>query len=141
MADSPDAIKKHQNLYLMIGLVLFFFTVVTVAVATVEALDFGRHGFDVIDCVIGLGIATFKASLVMLIFMHLNHEKKMIYWIFGGAFVFGIFLMWLTGWSFSDPIRFGKGDVIPTDKDSEYEVKTGFYNPDLLPSEIEARKD
>ena len=67
----------------MVGILLFIFTGVTVAVATVPWLDFGAHGFDRADAVIGLLIATFKASLVALIFMHLNHEKPPIYWIFG----------------------------------------------------------
>ena len=133
MADSPEAIKKHQMLYLLIGLVLFFFTIITVAVATVPALDFGGHGFDHVDAIIGLIIATFKATLVGAIFMHLNHEKKLVYFLFGMSIVFGVFLMWLTGWSFSDPIQFGDGDVIPG--------KSGFYNPDLMPSEIESKKD
>ena len=53
MADTPEAIKKSQKLYLLIGAVLFVFTVVTVAVATVPALDIGRHGFDTADMILG----------------------------------------------------------------------------------------
>jgi caa(3)-type oxidase subunit IV len=63
-------------------------TVLTVLVATVPALDIGRHGFDAWDAVLGLIIATTKASLVAAIFMHLNHEKKLIYWVFFGAIFF-----------------------------------------------------
>lgn len=39
MADSPEQIKKSLKIYTVIGLVLFIFTGVTVAVATVPALD------------------------------------------------------------------------------------------------------
>ena len=77
MADTPEAIQKAKRLYTFVGLLLFFFTGITVAVATVEALDFGGHGFDSADAILGLIIAAFKASLVMIIFMHLNHEKPL----------------------------------------------------------------
>ena len=106
MADSPEEIKKHIKLYLLIGATLFVCTVITVAVAKIEWLDFGSRGFDTADMVIGLLIATFKATLVALIFMHLNHEKKLIYWLFGFGLVFGVSLMALTGLAFADPIEF-----------------------------------
>ena len=59
MADSVAEIQKAKKLYFFIGMLLFFFTVVTVLVATVEALDFGDHGFDGVDATIGLIIAAF----------------------------------------------------------------------------------
>jgi len=112
--DSPEAIKKALRLYTFIGILLFVFTGVTVAVATVPWLDFGKHGFDTADAIIGLLIATFKASLVAFIFMHLNHEKKMIYWLFGMGLFFGVCLMAITGWAYADPIKFdGFFDGIP----------------------------
>jgi len=114
MADSPEEIKKHIKTYLIIGAALFVGTVLTVLVATVPALDFGKHGFDTADLIIGLAIATTKATLVALIFMHLNHEKKAVYWIFGGALVFCACLYLITAWTKSDPIHdptfYGKGD-------------------------------
>ena len=106
MADSPEEIKKHIKLYLLIGALLFVCTVVTVAVAKFEFLDFGERGFDHVDATIGLLIATFKATLVALIFMHLNHEKKMIYGLFGMGIFFGFCLLAITGFAFSDPIQF-----------------------------------
>ncbi len=106
MADSPEEIKKHVKLYMLIGVILFICTVLTVAVAKIEWLDFGARGFDAIDMVIGLLIASVKATLVALIFMHLNHEKKMIYWLFGMGIFFGICLMVITGFAFSDPIYY-----------------------------------
>jgi caa(3)-type oxidase subunit IV len=121
MADSPEAIKKTQKLYLMIGAILFVFTVVTVAVATQPWLDFGQHGFDAADMRIGLGIATIKAGLVAAIFMHLSNEKKTIY----GLIILGVLmvmaLMLLTGWAYRDRVRYGdwkKGDK--------------FYNPEKV---------
>jgi caa(3)-type oxidase subunit IV len=106
MADSPEEIKKSLKLYKIIGLTLFVFTGITVAVATVPALDFGEHGFDHVDAIIGIIIATIKASLVAVIFMHLNHEKKAVYWIFFGAIFFGVILILLFALAFFDPITF-----------------------------------
>ncbi len=118
MADTPEEIQKAQKKYILIGLILFVFTVVTVAVATVPWLDFGEHGFDSKDAIIGLIIATIKASLVGAIFMHLNHEKKTIYVVLVIGVLMGIALIGLIGWSFEDPIEYG--DSVEGD---------GFYNP------------
>lgn len=105
MADTPEAVRKSIRTYLLIGGILFAGTILTVLVATQPILDFGHHGFDTVDCLLGLAIATTKATLVAAIFMHLNHEKKIIYWIFGGAFVFAAALYGLTALAKSDPIR------------------------------------
>ena len=118
MADTLEEIQKAQKKYILIGLILFVFTVVTVAVATVPWLDFGEHGFDSKDAIIGLIIASFKASLVGAIFMHLNLEKKTIYVVLVLGVLMGIALIGLIGWSFEDPIEYG--DSVEGD---------GFYNP------------
>ena len=119
MADTPEEIQKAQKKYILIGLILFVFTVVTVAVATVPWLDFGEHGFDSKDAIIGLIIASFKASLVGAIFMHLNHEKKTIYGVLVLGVLMGIALLGLIWWSFEDPIEYG--DSVEGD---------GFFNPE-----------
>jgi len=105
MADSPEEIKKATKIYLLVFLALCIGTVVTVLVATVEALDVGRHGFDLADMVLGLIIATIKAGLVALIFMHLNHEKKAIYWIFGSGLIFVAWMGALIAFAKKDPIH------------------------------------
>ncbi len=105
MADTPEAIRKSLRTYLMIGAILFAGTVFTVMVATVPMLDVGRHGFDWKDAVLGLLIAGTKASLVAAIFMHLNHEKKAIYWIFFGSFIFVTALYGLTALAKNNPIH------------------------------------
>ncbi len=105
MADSPEAIKKSIRTYLLVMGALFVGTVVTYLVATLPALDFGGHGFDAADCVIGLLIATVKATLVAAIFMHLNHEKKSIYWIFFGSFIFVAALGGLLALAYVSPIH------------------------------------
>lgn len=105
MADSPEAIKKSVKAYLLVGGTLFVFTYITVAVATIPWLDVGGHGFDVWDMLLGLAIATFKASLVAIIFMHLNHEKKAVYWIFASGLLFAGCLVGLIALAKEDPIH------------------------------------
>jgi caa(3)-type oxidase subunit IV len=79
--DHFDPIRKSIRTYMIVGLVLFCGTLATVAVATIPALDVGAHGFDKSDALIGLAIATVKASLVAAVFMHLNHERRLVYWV------------------------------------------------------------
>ena len=102
--DSPEAIKKSLRLYLLVCLILFVGTVTTVLVATVPALDIGAHGFDKWDCILGLSIASTKAFLVAFIFMHLNHEKKAVYWLFGSGLCMVCSLGPLTALALWDPI-------------------------------------
>lgn len=104
MADTPEAIRKSIRTYLIVGGILFFGTVLTVMVATVPWLDVGHHGFDTMDALLGLAIAATKASLVAAIFMHLNHEKKAVYWIFASGIVFVIALFALTALAKWNPI-------------------------------------
>jgi len=125
MADSVEEIQKAKKLYLIIFGALLVGTVLTVAVATVPALDVGGHGFDGADAVLGLIIASVKASLVMLIFMHLNHEKPLIYFFYGMGLVMAFFCMWLIGWSKSDPIQYGNS-----------EKADGFYDPSKPASNV-----
>ena len=117
MADTPEAIKKSIRTYLFIGAILFVGTVTTVLVATVPALDIGEHGFDKWDCILGLLIATVKASLVAFVFMHLNHEKKAVYWLFASGLCMVCSLGGLTALAINDPIHdplfYGKESKTP----------------------------
>ncbi|NQX01506.1 cytochrome C oxidase subunit IV family protein [bacterium] len=105
MADTPEAIRKSVRTYMFVGGVLFLGTILTVLVATVPALDVGEHGFDKWDAILGLTIASIKASLVAFIFMHLNHEKKAVYWLFGSGLVMVCSLAGLTALALTDPIH------------------------------------
>ncbi len=125
MADSPEAILKAKRAFMFVGTLLFVFTVLTVAVATVPWMDIGGHGLDFADIVLGLIIATVKASLVMLIFMHLNHEKPLIYLFYGMAILMAFFCIALIGWSKSDPIEYGNA------KHSD-----GFYDPEKPATDV-----
>ncbi len=73
MADNLEEIQKSVKKYLVIGGLLLLFTVITVWLSYVEL---PTHSMNIM---VGMIVAAFKASLVALIFMHLNHEKKIIY--------------------------------------------------------------
>ena len=105
MESSHEDIQKHVKTYLMVGATLFTFTIVTVLVRTLPFFDFGMPGVDAPDIAFGLVIATFKSSLVMSIFMHLNHERGLIYKVLLFTVAFAISLMGLTLFAQSNPIR------------------------------------
>ena len=105
MADSAEEIAKHKRAYWIVGALLFVGTIITVAVARLDFLDLGAPGISAKDVIMGLLIATVKSALVALIFMHLNHEKGLIYkmLIFTCYFAFGMIVLMV--YSLLDPIH------------------------------------
>jgi caa(3)-type oxidase subunit IV len=93
MADTPEEIQEHLKLYWKVGIGLLICTVLTVVVAWITP-----------SIIVGLAIATFKAGLVAMIFMHLNNEKSMIYKILLYTVFFAIGLMFLTLLALYDPV-------------------------------------
>jgi caa(3)-type oxidase subunit IV len=100
MADSPQEIQKAVRKILWIGAILIVFTVITVALSYVELPS---HSWNLI---VGMIVATFKAALVALVFMHLNHESKLIYKILAFTTVFALAIFLLIYFSSMDPLRF-----------------------------------
>ena len=68
-----EHIAAHIGAYLKVGIGLLILTGVTVALSYV---DFGSRANNII---VGMIVATFKASLVAAIFMHLKGEKMTIW--------------------------------------------------------------
>ena len=93
MADTPEEIQKHLKQYWIVGGLLLICTVLTVLVAEWTP-----------SITVGLGIATFKAALVALIFMHLNAEKPLIYKILAYTVFFFIGMMFLCILALYDPL-------------------------------------
>jgi cytochrome c oxidase subunit 4 len=89
MSDHSDDVSKHIRGYLIIGGTLLIGTILTVLASY---LDLG-HGWNI---VLALVIATVKASLVALFFMHLISEKQMIYTVLGFTAFFVLGLMIIT---------------------------------------------
>lgn len=98
MADSPEAIHKAIKKIKLIGWVLAIFTVITVGLSYVELPS---HSWNII---VGMIVATFKAGLVALIFMHLNHEAKLIYKVLAFTVAFALALFLLFYFSNIDPL-------------------------------------
>ena len=96
--DEHHDVSKHVKKYLMVGGLLLFFTIVTVALSYV---DFGSHKANI---TIGMLVATFKAVLVAMIFMHLSAERQLIYriLIFTGFFALALFFLTYLHWY--DPV-------------------------------------
>jgi caa(3)-type oxidase subunit IV len=95
-----EHVSKHVKGYLFVGALLVAFTVLTVFLSYVN-IDAWFHGGNM---VVGMIVATFKASLVAAIFMHLKGERVTIwrFLIFTGIFVCGLFFLTFLHWE--DPI-------------------------------------
>ncbi len=104
MAEASHDLSKHKKTYTAVGIALFVFTAVTVAIGLHPLFDVGPPGPSPGDFVLGLAVASCKASLVALIFMHLNHERGLIYKILLFTFLFFLSLMILTLFADHDPI-------------------------------------
>jgi len=89
MAHSHEEINKHIRVYLMVFGALLVLTAATVGAWKLHFLPAGPA------IALALIIATFKASLVALFFMHLNAEKKAIYWVLALTVLF-FFVLLLT---------------------------------------------
>ena len=87
-AHASDDVSKHVKTYFMVFGALMVLTIVTVAVSYLH-LPVHQAIF------VALLIATIKGSMVALFFMHLNHERKMIYWVLMLTAVFFVVLMLL----------------------------------------------
>ena len=96
MTDNHHEVSKHIRGYLIIGGVLIVGTILTVLASYV---DLGNHGLNI---ALGLLIATVKASLVALYFMHLISERALIYAVMGFTAFFFVGLMFLTVGAYAD---------------------------------------
>lgn len=85
-ANDAEAVRKQVKAYIGVFVALLILTGVTVAVAEL-------HIPIVWAVVVALIIASFKGSLVASVFMHLNHERKAIYWVLLLTVLFFIVLM------------------------------------------------
>src|SRR5688572_5594170 len=100
MADSVEELKKHIKTYIVVFIALGILTVVTWAIAKVNL-------GDPWNLVVGLSIAFVKAALVALFFMHLLHERKLIYRVLAFTFFFAISMMFLCILAFHSPVKIG----------------------------------
>jgi cytochrome c oxidase subunit IV len=85
--DSPEAIRKEIRRYLTVFGVLGVLTIVTVAISRM-------HLPTTQAIILGLAVATVKASLVAAFFMHLISERKLIYAVLVFTFFFFGMMIW-----------------------------------------------
>ena len=95
--DSTQDVKNEINLYLKVFGALGVLTVFTVAVAQLNV----GIGLAILIAMI---IATAKGTLVVGFFMHLLHEKKMIYLILIITLVFLMSLFFITFGTIGDQV-------------------------------------
>ena len=90
MSDAHAAadIKKSVRIYVMVFTALMVLTGVTVGVSYI-------HLAVPLAILVALVVATVKGSMVALYFMHLSHERKLIYYVLALTVVFFIFLMFV----------------------------------------------
>jgi cytochrome c oxidase subunit IV len=99
---SPEEIKKGIRAILIIGGVLSFLTVVTVGLSMYEM---PTHNQNIL---LGMILAAGKVCLVGGVFMHLFHEKKLIFKILTFSLVFLLAIFFLTYFSNLDPLVFDR---------------------------------
>lgn len=81
--------------YFKIFATLLIFTAITILASFLDLRNYGLDKWA--NVLLAMGIATFKASLVMLFFMHLKYEKRpivviaMIPFVLAGVLVFALF--------------------------------------------------
>ena len=97
-AHAADDIKKSVKTYYMIFGALMVLTIVTVAVSYLELAT-------PLAVTVALIVATIKGSLVAMYFMHLLHERKVIYWVLILTVIFFVFLMFVPLLTNTDKIR------------------------------------
>ena len=96
-AHSVDDIKKSVKTYMAVFGALMVLTIITVGVSYV-------HLPIAAAVTVALIVATIKGSLVAMYFMHLLHERKVIYWVLMLTVVFFVFLMFVPLFTNSDKI-------------------------------------
>ena len=95
MSDHSEDISKHVRSYLIIGGTLILGTILTVLASYI---DLGHYW----NIVLALVIASVKATLVALFFMHLISEKQMIYTVLAFTAFFFCGLMFITISAYND---------------------------------------
>jgi cytochrome c oxidase subunit IV len=92
-----DDIREHVKVYYKVFGALMVLTIITVAVSYLELAT-------PLAVTVALIVAGIKASLVAMFFMHLLHERKVIYWVLTLTIIFFVFLMFVPLLTNSDRI-------------------------------------
>ncbi len=99
MHSDPAEVKKSVRSYITVFVMLMVFTVITVAAASF-------HFAVPLAITIALVIATMKGSMVAGVFMHLSHEKQLIYGALLLTFMFFVMLLFLPVLAYMDRVKY-----------------------------------
>ena len=83
-----DDIRSHVKTYYMVFGALMVLTIITVGVSYLDLTT-------PMAITVALIVAAIKGSLVAMYFMHLLHERKVIYWVLMLTVIFFVFLMFV----------------------------------------------
>ena len=100
MAHGTEDLQKHVKTYIKIGILLGIANVITVGLSYIELPTHGQN------LIVGMIVAAIKAALVALIFMHLNHERSLIYKVLAFTVFFLIAIFVLTYLTHGDLLDF-----------------------------------
>ena len=112
---SDHDMKSHIKVYWNVFFALLAFTVLTVAVSY---YDFGSVFWTFF---VGISIAVFKAYLVAGFFMHLNDERKSIYYLLGLSIIF-LFVLLFIPMAWRGSAESHNGDYQPYITKDEYVI-------------------
>jgi len=98
MGDSHADIDRHVRVYLMVFGALLVLTAATVGAWKLQSIS------GTAAIALALLIASVKASLVAMFFMHLNAERKAIYWVLALTVLFFFVLLFLPILTASDAV-------------------------------------
>jgi len=73
--------EAHGEEHHIVGYGTYVLVWITLMILTAITVWVSRHNFGVLNIVVALGIASIKASIVALFFMHLKYEDKLT-WVF-----------------------------------------------------------
>lgn len=121
--DSHHSHSGHKKTYIAIWLALLALTYITVAVSY---KDFGE-----LNMVVAMLVATVKASLVALYFMHLKEDKKLNQVVFASSFLFFALLI---GFSIGDTMTRQKYTAVKIREIQEPEWKQSSKMSELRKS-------
>jgi cytochrome c oxidase subunit 4 len=73
---------------------IYYLVFVTLILLTLVTVDVAFYNFGFLNIYIAMGIATFKALIVALYFMHLRYNPRLT-WLFAGAGLVWLLIMFV----------------------------------------------
>lgn len=88
---SQQALSMSQH---VIPQKVYYLVFVTLILLTLVTVDVAFYNFGFLNIYIAMGIATVKATIVALYFMHLRYNPRLT-WLFAGAGILWLFIMFV----------------------------------------------